>query len=67
MCDPFNENIVYFGGVSLFRATVGASAGTVENYQFEEDNTGGFLFLQSFSDSDYDHERIVTGTPLSFI
>lgn len=63
MCDPFNENIVYFGGVSLFQSTITTAAGAVENYQFQEVNTDTFLFLQSFSSIVYDNARLTVGTP----
>jgi hypothetical protein len=63
MCDPFNENIVYFGGVSLFRSAVNSPNGTIANYDFEEINTNSFLLLQSFTDTEFANERLTTGTP----
>jgi len=48
-CDPFNENVVYFGGVDLFQLTIGAGSTTVEIYSLEEDNTQSTIALTSFT------------------
>lgn len=47
-CDPFDEKVVYFGGVDLFRLTLGTGASVVELYLLEEENTQGFLSLVNF-------------------
>ena len=57
-CDPFNADKVYFGGVSLFRATVGSIASMMDNWKITENGTGGILFLQSFRNIQWDHERL---------
>jgi len=49
ICDPFDENIVYFGGVSLFRTTVGTTSSPVSFYTLEEISTTNFLTLINFS------------------
>ena len=61
MCDPFNENIVYYGGVSLFRSTVTTGSTALDNYKLVEDNTD-FMFLQAFSNIEWDNGRLTIGT-----
>jgi len=52
ICDPFNENIVYFGGVSLFRLTLGTTISVTTFYSLEELGTTNFLSLIDFSAPD---------------
>ncbi|MBX2916510.1 MAG: T9SS type A sorting domain-containing protein [Cyclobacteriaceae bacterium] len=47
MCDPFNADVIYYGGVSLFRTTLGTGSTAITNYNLEEQNTG-FLSLVNF-------------------
>lgn len=61
-CDPFNADIVYFGGVNLFRLTLGSGASEVANYEMVEDNTSTFMFLQSFSNIQYSGARLTAGS-----
>ncbi|MFZ6013030.1 MAG: VPS10 domain-containing protein [Bacteroidota bacterium] len=63
MCDPFDENIVYFGGVSLFRSNITSGSSNVDDYSLEEDDTQSFLFLHSFANIPFDNQRLDTGTP----
>ena len=49
LCDPFNENIIYFGGVSLFSSTVGTTGSITTFYSLEEISTENFLDLVNFS------------------
>ncbi len=60
-CDPFNANIVYFGGVNIFRLTVGSGSTLAANYSMNEINTAPFLFLQSFANIQYDNARLTVG------
>ncbi len=60
-CDPFNANIVYFGGVNIFRLTLDAGSTVVANYAMNEINTAPFLFLQSFANIQYDNARLTVG------
>jgi photosystem II stability/assembly factor-like uncharacterized protein len=62
LCDPFNENRVYVGGVSMFRITLASGSSQVNNYKFQEVNTSSFLFLQSFSGIIYDNQRLTVGS-----
>lgn len=62
LCDPFNENIVYYGGVSLFRSTVGTSSTIVDDYRLQEEGTSDFMFLQAFSNILWDNQRLTVGT-----
>lgn len=50
MCDPFNADVVYYGGVNLFRTTLGTGSSTVNSYNLEEQNTT-FLSLINFGAS----------------
>ena len=61
LCDPFNENIVYYGGVSLFRSTLGTAGTPVDDYRMKEEGTD-FLFLQSFDGILWDNRRLTVGT-----
>ena len=61
MCDPFNENRVYFGGVSLFRSTITSGSTQVDNFKMKEEGTPEFLFLQSFDNVEFDNNRLNVG------
>ena len=50
LCDPFNADLVYFGGVGLFRTQLGTGSTTVNSYSLETLNTS-FLSLVNFSAS----------------
>jgi photosystem II stability/assembly factor-like uncharacterized protein len=50
-CDPFNQNIIYFGGVDLFRTQLTSGSTTVNVLELEEDNTSNFLSLVSFTNA----------------
>lgn len=58
-CDPFNANLVYFGGVNLFRVELQSGSTSVANYTLEEDNTT-FLGLVNFS-ADFANGRLDVG------
>lgn len=60
-CDPFNQDIVYVGGVNLFRVTVGGGSAEVANYDMEEIDTEDFMFLLSFSNIQYSSARLTAG------
>jgi photosystem II stability/assembly factor-like uncharacterized protein len=61
LAHPFVENEVYFGGVSLFKTTVGATTTNASFFEVEEDDTD-FIFLQSFSNVTEDGGRLTLGT-----
>lgn len=46
-CDPFDADIVYFGGVNLFKIDLGSGSTAVNNYSIEEDGTS-FLTLVNY-------------------
>ncbi|MDL5045678.1 hypothetical protein QQ054_06460 [Oscillatoria amoena NRMC-F 0135] len=48
-CDPFNANIVYFGGVNLFRTQITGGSTLVNSYSLEEDETFNFMELVAFT------------------
>ncbi len=50
MCDPFNADLVYYGGVGLFRTQLDAGTTSVNNYSLVEQNTT-FLSLVNFTAS----------------
>ena len=58
LCDPFTSNKVYFGGVSLFRATLGSVASVVDSWKITEDGTQESVFLQSFQNIEWDNARL---------
>lgn len=60
-CDPFNADIVYFGGVNLFRLTLGSGSSEVANYELVENGTTPFLFLVSFANIQYSGARLTAG------
>lgn len=60
LAHPFIENEVYFGGVSLFKTTIGSTTTSTSFFQIEEDNTD-FIFLQSFSNATEDGGRLSAG------
>lgn len=47
MCDPFNADVVYYGGVSLFRTILTSGSTSVNSYTLQEQNTS-FLSLVNF-------------------
>lgn len=47
LCDPFNADVVYFGGVSLFRTQLESGSSAVNTFSIEEQNTS-FLTLVNF-------------------
>jgi hypothetical protein len=62
MCDPFDQSKVYFGGVSLFRATITGTSATINAYRIIADNTESFIFLQPFANILHDNQRLTLGT-----
>ncbi len=50
MCDPFNADLVYYGGVGLFRTQLNVGSTSVNNYTLLEQNTT-FLSLVNFTAS----------------
>jgi photosystem II stability/assembly factor-like uncharacterized protein len=68
LCDPFNENKIYVGGVSLFRVTLGSGSSQADNFKLVESGTQSFLALQSFSGVNFDQQRLdVAGPPYAKI
>jgi photosystem II stability/assembly factor-like uncharacterized protein len=61
VCDPFDANKFYVGGVSLFRVAMTSGFTEVKNYKLIETGTSSFLLLQSFAGIPYDHQRLNTG------
>lgn len=54
LCSPYDENIVYLGGVSLIQVTLG-TGGTesVTNYNVQENGTNVFMSFVNFSASEF--------------
>ncbi len=48
LCDPFDADVVYYGGVGLFKSKLSSGSTVVKTYNVEEDNTGSFLSLVNF-------------------
>ncbi len=57
---PFNENEVYFGGVSLFKTALTTGSSTVNFFKLDEVNTN-FIFLQAFSNVTEENGRLSLG------
>ncbi len=52
-CDPFNQDIVYFGGVNYFRLTLGTTSSNITNYTLDESKISPFINLVSASGVTY--------------
>jgi len=52
LCDPFNKNVVYFGGVDTFQSTITLG----DNFKILQNNTGTFLSLIPFSNPGFFQE-----------
>lgn len=48
-CDPFNANIVYYGGVGLFRTQLTGGSTSVGSYSLQQNATQNFMELVSFT------------------
>lgn len=48
-CDPFNANIVYYGGVNLFRTQLTGGSTLVGSYSLQQQTTTNFMELVSFT------------------
>lgn len=53
VCHPFNANIIYFGGVSIFRLELQTGSTNINSYDVEEVSTGDFLALVNFGAAYY--------------
>jgi photosystem II stability/assembly factor-like uncharacterized protein len=62
LCDPFNADIIYFGGVNLFRFNLTSGSSEVVNYRMEEIDTEDFLFLVTFANIQFSQGRLTAGT-----
>jgi photosystem II stability/assembly factor-like uncharacterized protein len=60
MCDPFNADVVYYGGVSVFRTTLGSGSSNVNSYNLQEQNTS-FLSLVNLG-ADFASGRLEVGS-----
>lgn len=60
-CDPFNADIIYFGGVSLFRTQITSGSSTAENRTAEEAGTTSFMSLVNFTNGNFYGNRIALG------
>lgn len=60
MCDPFNADVVYYAGVSVFRTTLGSGSTSVNTYNLQELNTA-FLSLVNFG-ADFANGTLETGS-----
>ncbi|QOI98585.1 MAG: T9SS type A sorting domain-containing protein [Flammeovirgaceae bacterium] len=48
-CDPFNANIVYYGGVNLFRTQLTGGSTSVGSYSLQQNATQSFMELVTFT------------------
>ncbi len=61
LADPFDANIVYFGGVSLFRTTIGSGTTAANDYAVDIVDAP-YVNLLSFSNYQYANQRLNVGT-----
>ena len=47
-CDPFDKDVIYFGGINLFRAKLESAASTSGFYSIEDAGYSTFMTLTSF-------------------
>jgi photosystem II stability/assembly factor-like uncharacterized protein len=60
MCDPFNADLVYHGGVGIFRTQLATGSTTVNSFSLDEQNTT-FLSLVNF-DASFAGGRLEVGS-----
>lgn len=59
VCNPFNANIVYLGGVGIFRLTLTGGSSTIENYFGEEVGTENIFELTNFTSANFNNGTLV--------
>lgn len=50
-CDPFDRDVIYFGGINLFRAKLESAASTGGFYTLEDDGYSAFMTLTNFTNA----------------
>jgi photosystem II stability/assembly factor-like uncharacterized protein len=60
-CDPFKQDVVYFGGVSYFQTTLTSGSTSIPNYTLDESQTSDFITLVNF-DAAYGNGELALGT-----
>ncbi len=63
-CDPFDKDVIYFGGINLFRAKIEAASSTAGFYSAEDAGYSPFMTLTSFvnaSNGNFDVGTSATG------
>jgi photosystem II stability/assembly factor-like uncharacterized protein len=59
VCDPFNANVIYFGGLGIFRLTLTGGSSTIANYYAEEIGTEDIFTLTKFGTANFNDETLV--------
>lgn len=62
VCHPFDADIIYFGGVGIFRLELQGGSTTVNSYDAQEINTSEFFSLVNFGAAFY-NGRLEVGNP----
>ncbi len=62
-CDPYNQDIVYFGGVNYFRLTLGTSSTSTVSYSLDESQTSSYITLINSGASNAGGKLTVTNNP----
>ncbi|MCI0751176.1 MAG: T9SS type A sorting domain-containing protein [Flammeovirgaceae bacterium] len=65
VCDPFDRDVIYVGGIDLFRIDVGSTTTDIDNYTMIE-GTLGFISLINFSAQHYGGRLEVGSIPEKF-
>lgn len=50
-CDPFDRDVIYFGGINLFRAKLESAASSSGFYTLEDDGYSTFMTLTNFTNA----------------
>lgn len=58
LCDPFNANVVYVGGVSLFRVSLTGGSSLVSAYALQDNGTGNFMELVRFTGASHGNFQV---------
>jgi len=59
--DPYQADVLYVGGVNVFKISLGTDLSVVANYKLTETGTQGFLFLVAFANIQYSFGRLTAG------
>lgn len=59
VCDPFNANVIYIGGVGIFRLALTGGSTNIANYYGEEIGTEDIFKLTTFTSANFNNQTLV--------